>query len=99
MDIRMSSMRLIFCIVIFGLFTLVSITLPACSKYHSKSVDAPKGSSPDVSVIIKATAVDLNELSPDEITEMNEFTEPESSTLESSTPDYALSIYTINLYT
>ena len=90
----MSSMRLIFCIVFFGLFTLVSITLPACSKYHSKSVDAPKGSSPDVSVTIKATAVDLNELSPDEITEMNEFTE-----LESSTPDYALSIYTINLYT
>ena len=96
MDIRMSSMRLIFCIVIFGLFTLVSITLPAYSKYHSKSVDAPKGSSPDVSVTIKATVVDLNELSPDEtcldeITEMNEFTEPES--------DYALSIYTINLYT
>jgi hypothetical protein len=87
----------------------VSITLPACSKYHSKSVDAPKGSSPDVSVTIKATAVDLNELSPDEITEMNEFTElesktpesktPESKTPESKTPDYALSIYTINLYT
>ena len=84
MDIRMSSMRLIFCIVIFGLFTFSS-----CSKYHSKSVDAPKGSSPDVSVTIKATVIDLNELSPDEIIEMNEFTEPE----------YALSIYTINLYT